>query len=578
MSKRILKSNFKKSHKFKGGENLCDTYSKKQEDYINIFNHEAQKINKIRTKSADITNRINKITIEGLSKGKKAQEYLDKNSHERLAYRMEMYDNVLVDVIKLIKESLALLKSTASGELKGGYKFIKKMNEALDIIDGGFPSSGLKSDLRSAVDVNSALYKEIKSLVDQSKIIIDKETVFIKSYLEDVKSKLSDNSHPNTQVKGILLHIQLELFPDSKDLSNDSQEDNTEFDLDAEIEKIGRPFDAEVFKPIDKFLIDNYQHTCFTPIDELVVMVDETIDNSINAIIKIFSNVQQAVPKVESIIIARVKERLDRVKGLMETCASSCLKPLTDDEKKQECAKIKCVPKNYTIHDDDEDEDVFGECSINDKECKQIRDMCNYSYRSSLEGKEVCPDESGKPSTLKKAVIAAKAVDDLNKDIENVRANKDIPEPDSINKEIKVETPDSKTGGDDEIDLDKEICFPYRHINLETKRLKPEEEWPKGIGKPGARIDSGYWRWIKIMKDKYKKINGVDFDPANTEVKPCAYLPCEGIREDYKDQDYNNSPYWSINSAVNKESESSHYKTKKCADVFRGNELLLKKK
>ena len=48
MSKRILKSNFKKSHKFKGGENLCDTYSKKQEDYINICNHEAQKINKIR--------------------------------------------------------------------------------------------------------------------------------------------------------------------------------------------------------------------------------------------------------------------------------------------------------------------------------------------------------------------------------------------------------------------------------------------------------------------------------------------------------------------------------------------------
>jgi hypothetical protein len=430
MSKRILKYYLKKSHKLKGGENLCDTYSKKQDEYINIYNHEAQKINKIRTKSADITNRIKKIKIEALSQGKKAQEYLDKNSHERLAYRMEMYDTVLVDVIKLIKESLALLKSTASGELKGGYKFIVKMNEALDILDGGYLlSGGLKSDLTTPMDANSlpwkvTLYKEIKSLVDQSKIIIDKETVFVKDYIEDVSSKLTDPTHPKSAIKTLLKQIQLELFPNSKDLSNDSQEDNTEFDLDSEIEKIGRPFDAEVFKPIDKFLIDNYQHTCFTPIDELVVMVDETIDNSINAIIHIFDKVQKVVPRIENIIISRVKERIDRIKSLMETCATSCLKPLTVEEMKQECAKIKCVPKNYTIHDDDEDEDVFGECSINDKECKQIRDMCNYSYRSSLEGKEVCPNESEKPSTLKKAVIAAKAVDDLNKDVENVRANK----------------------------------------------------------------------------------------------------------------------------------------------------------
>ena len=103
MSKRILKSNFKKSHKHRGGENLCDTYSKKQQDYLNIFNHEAEKINKIRTKSSDIKLRINKITKEGLSKGKKAQEYLDKNSHERLSYSMEMYDNVLVEVFRIIK-------------------------------------------------------------------------------------------------------------------------------------------------------------------------------------------------------------------------------------------------------------------------------------------------------------------------------------------------------------------------------------------------------------------------------------------------------------------------------------------
>ena len=430
MSKRILKYYLKKSHKLKGGENLCDTYSKKQEEYINIYNHEAEKINKIRTKSADILNRIKKVEINSLTKGKKAQEYLDKNIFERLSYRMEMYDTVLVDVIKIIKESLSLLKSTASGQLVGGHKFVEKMNEALNILEGGFPTSGSKSDLRKAVDVNSELYKEIKSLVDQSKITINKETVFIKNYIEDVKSKLSNSSHPNTQVKGILIHIQLELFPDSEDLSNNGVEDDAEFDLDAEIEKIGRPFDAEVFKPIDKFLIDNYQHTCFTPIDELVVMVDETINNSINAIINIFDKVQKVVPRIEHIIMSRVKERIDRIKSLMDTCSASCLKPLTDDEKKQECAKIKCVPKNYTIHDEDEDEDVFGECSINDKECKQIRDMCNYSYRGSLDGKEVCADESEKPKPvsktidMQKVVNAVKAVDDVNKDIQNVRANK----------------------------------------------------------------------------------------------------------------------------------------------------------
>jgi len=490
MSKRVLKCNLIKSHKLKGGENLCDTYSKKQQDYLNIFNHEADKINKIRTKSADITNRIKKIKIESLSQGKKAQEYLDKNTYERLSYRMEMYDLVLVDVIKLIKESLLLLKSTASGQLVGGYRFVAKMNEALNILDGGFPSSGNKSDLRKAVDVNSALYKEIRTLVDQSKINIDKETVFVKNYIDDVKSKLTDSSHPNTQVKGVLLHIQFELFPDSDDII--SPEDDTEFDLESEIEKIGRPFDAEVFKPIDKFLIDNYQHTCFTPIDELVVMVDETIENSINAIIKIFNNVQQLVPKVEGVIIARVKERIDRVKGLMETCASSCLKPLTDDEKKQECAKIKCVPRNYTIHDDDEDEDVFGECSVNDKECKQIRDMCNYSYRGSLEGKEVCPDESGKSISLKKAVVAAKAVDDLNKDITNVRKNNPLGKDDKGN----------------------EICFPLCSLD-ETGDWKPKNCSDKSGIEQEKKAREQY---NIIMKDKNKElINDPKADPTTIE-------------------------------------------------------------
>jgi len=423
MSKRILKYYFKKSHKLKGGENVCDTYYKKQEEYMNIYNHESDKINKIRTKSAEISNKIKRVEINSLTKGKKAQEYLDKNTYERLSYRMELYDIVLVDVIKLIKESLVLLKSTASGQLVGGNKFVAKMNQALNMLDGGFPSSGNKSDLRKAVDVNSSLYKEIRSLVDQSMINIDKETVFVKNYIDDVKSKLTDSSQTNTQVKGVLLHIQYELFPDMS-----SQEDDTEFDLNAEIEKIGRPFNAEVFKPIDKFLIDNYQHTCFTPIDELVVMVDETIDNSIKAIINIFDKVQKVVPRIENIIMSRVKERISRIKSLMETCATSCLKPLTDEEKKQECAKIKCVPKKYIV--DDDDEEVFGECSINDRECKQIRDLCNYSYKGSLEGKEVCPDESSnqkppnKTIDLQKVVNAAKAVDDVNKDIENVRANK----------------------------------------------------------------------------------------------------------------------------------------------------------
>jgi len=580
MSKRVFKGNLKKSHKFKGGENLCDTYSKKQDDYLNIFNHEAEKINKLRTKSSEITNKIKKIKIEALSQGKKAQEYLDKNTYERLSYRMEMYDLVLVDVIKLIKESLALLKSTASGQLVGGYKFVAKMNESLNILDGG-----LKSDLNTPVDDNSnpwkvALYKEIKSLIEQSKIIIDKETVFNKNYIDDVKSKISDSSHPNTAIKNILLQIQVELFPNSQNLSNDSLKVGDEFDLKSEIEKIGRPFDTEVFKPIDKFLIDNYQHTCFTPIDELVVMVDETIDNSINAIIKIFTNVQQLVPKVEGIIIARVKERIDRVKGLMETCALSCLKPLTDDEKKQECAKIKCVPKNYIIHDDYEDEDVFGECSIDDKECKHIRDMCNYSYKGSLEGKEICGDESGKPS-FKKAVIAAKAVDDLNKDVDNVRANKDTPEPDPMNKELKVETPDSVSV--DEIDPATEICFPLTHVNTQTNRLKPENEWYRGNGKAaGDRQENGYYIWINHMKNKYKKLTGKDFDPENTEVKVCSNIPCQAEKSEYKDQSMDFSPFFSVQSAMKKETDFAINMNKqnylsKCIDVLQGNDKLLKK-
>jgi hypothetical protein len=209
-------------------------------------------------------------------------------------------------------------------------------------------------------------------------------------------------------------------------------DDKAEFDLDAEIAKIGQAFDDKSFKTIDKFLADNYQHTCFTPLEELIVMVDKTIDDSIKAITNIFRKIIDILPRVQKDLFARVQTRLEQINVMMGKCNADCLKPLTPEEMKIECDKIKCIPSKYTV--DDDGDIVFGSCKTDDAVCNNIKKMCKYTTRGSIEDKEVCTGEEVEGQKTDKASGLAhvgKAVIELNKvksNSKNLPSEKDIAE------------------------------------------------------------------------------------------------------------------------------------------------------
>lgn len=324
MSKRVQKSNLKKSFKLKGGETLCDKYAKQYSDYMNTYQNENNNIQSLLDDIETLNNSFAKSSIESLNKNAKL-DYSSKNEFEKLQVRLELYNKILVKAIELITNALTILKSNSSVKKQGGRKLHRGSGE-------------------------------------------------------------------------------------------DSSDSKADFDLDAEIAKIGKAFDDKTFKTLDKFLADNYEHTCFNPIDELIIMVNKTIDDSINGITKIFNNLINILPRVQTDLFSRVQTRLEQINVILAKCDVNCLKPLTPEEMKIECGKIKCIPSKYTTVNED-DETVFGKCKTDDSVCNNIKKMCKLTTGASVD-KEVCPDtadDGKKTDKVSGMAHAAKAVVEINK-------------------------------------------------------------------------------------------------------------------------------------------------------------------
>ena len=476
MTKRVQKSNFKKSYKLRGGD-ICADFDKEYKEYMVTYNTEKNNISNLSKTMNKLNNMLEKGSINSLTDLDK-KGYNSANNFEKLKIRLEIYDTVLLDAIGLIKNALDTLKSTSTGTLSGGKRFEKYMSEALHILNGGAFISNEEIIQEYGLNVCKDGQANCKSYnLGESEVKIPQHMC------TDVGNPEMNCPKQCVKVNNNGVHLCL---PKKKgagnsqlsqgdatnsqevDAGNESADDT--FDLEAEIAKIGQAFDEKSFKRVDKFLLDNYQHTCFTPLEELIVMVDQTIDDSIKGISKIFNNIINILPRVQNDIFVRVNTRLETIMPLLKRCSINCVEALTQSQKDAECAKITCISKKYTL--DDDDDVVFGECDDDDDKCNNIREMCGLTDGMPLRKKQktVCtnePDEadSGKQVIDLTKIVAAKvAVDKMNTNVAEVRKNNPLGKDDKGN----------------------EICFPKCSID-ENGLWKGQKTCTSVIGERTAR-------------------------------------------------------------------------------------------
>ena len=475
MSKRVQKSNFKKSHKLRGGD-ICADFNKEYKEYMDTYNTEKTNISKLSKTMNKLNNLLEKGSTNSLTDLDK-KGYNSANNFEKLKIRLEIYDTVLLDAINLIAEALKTLQSTSTGSLSGGKLFEKYMSEALHILNGG----AIKSNEEIIEEYGLTVCQEgdqncISYNLGESEVKLPKHNCFeaanpkYKCGNGCVKVQNGEDVHLCLPKKKGAGNSKLSQGDDAVSQEDAGNEAEDRFDLEAEIAKIGQAFDEKSFKRVDKFLLDNYQHTCFTPLEELIVMVDKTIDDSIKGISKIFNNIINILPRVQSDIFVRVNTRLETIMPLLKRCSINCVEALTQSQKDTECAKITCISKKYTV--DDDGDVVFGECNDDDTKCNNIREMCGLTDGMPLRKKQktVCtnePDEadSGKQVIDLTKIVAAKvAVDKMNTNVAEVRKNNPLGKDDKGN----------------------EICFPKCSID-ENGLWKGQKTCTSVIGERTAR-------------------------------------------------------------------------------------------
>ena len=342
MSKRVQKSNFKKSHKLRGGD-ICADFDKEYNKYMDTYNTEKTNISNLSKTMNKLNNLLEKGSTNSLTELDK-KGYNSANNFEKLKIRLEIYDTVLLNAIELIKDALSTLQSTSTGTLSGGKRFEKYMSEALHILHGGAYKSneeiieeyGLTVCQEGQENCNPYNLGESEVKIPQH-MCTDTGNPKMKCPPQCVKVQNGDDLFlclPKKKGAGNSQLSQGDAAVSQEAAASNEAEDT--FNLEAEIAKIGQAFNDKSFKRVDKFLLDNYQHTCFTPLEELIVMVDKTIDDSITGISKIFNNIQNILPRVQNDIFARVNTRLETIMPLLKRCSTNCVEALTPEQKKTE--------------------------------------------------------------------------------------------------------------------------------------------------------------------------------------------------------------------------------------------------
>jgi hypothetical protein len=383
ISKRGL--NRKSIKSMRGGLSECENYNKEYDKYLKMFNDEKKKIKDLNNYITEMESFLSENTNEKLLEN---EDYVNiENEADKIKKRLELYENTIVDVLKIIKKSLIYFKQQGGGKL-----FTRNIINALEILEGGKN----RRELRESVDVNSALYLDVKKLVDDKVVSIEEDTQ-VDNLVQTIKNKLvSNGAKPdtltNSGIKGILLHIQYERFPNSEDsdMSESSQDD-----FEEQIQQIGAPFDDKIYSTIDKFINSKYQITCFEPYNDLIKMIDNTINDSITTILKIFNSIKQSLPEFQKNILNRINSRLHIIKAQLDTCETECGEnELTVEQKQAKCESIKCIPE-YLLDSNNK----FINCSNLDegtpeeKKCTEIYDVCGYKPRAKNTKPKCTEDE-----------------------------------------------------------------------------------------------------------------------------------------------------------------------------------------
>jgi hypothetical protein len=410
LSKKGLNRNYIKSSKLmRGGISECENYKSEYDKYNKIYIEEKKKIRDLNSNIDEIETLMDENTNEKLSENEDYTSIV--NPADKIKKRLQLYEETIIQVLEIIKKSMRYFKQQGGGSL-----FTNELLKALNILEGGKN----KRELRESADPKSALYSDIKKLVDNNFVSIESNTE-VADLVKPIKTELVKNgaqesSLTNMSIKGILLHIQYERFPNSEDSDESESSDD---DFEEQIQQIGIPFDDKVYSTIDKFINSKYQITCFEPYDNLIQMIDNTINNSIITILKIFNAIKKSLPDFEKNIINKINSRLNIIKAQLNTCESECGEnEMTPEQKKTKCDTIKCIP-NYLLDKTNKLKNCADFEDTNQEEkCHEIYDVCNYKARTKPTKPSCTEDEpSEETKDTKKGSMAhvGKAVIELNK-------------------------------------------------------------------------------------------------------------------------------------------------------------------
>ena len=143
LSKRTLNKNLKKkSNKLMRGGSECENYNAKYVKYNKIYNEENKKIRDLKSNIEEIESIINENTNDKLLEN---EEYTTiTNQADKIKKRLQLYEQSILDVIDIIKKSMAYFK-----QQEGGHLFTKHLMKELHILEGGVPTNDGSEQLES---------------------------------------------------------------------------------------------------------------------------------------------------------------------------------------------------------------------------------------------------------------------------------------------------------------------------------------------------------------------------------------------------------------------------------------------